>query len=68
MLLDCIRGNQSLKNYMDYMKQHYSAPVDPEGMKMVEKMIIKYVQRRHVGEELISRHEQVCLMRLRFET
>ena len=50
------------------MKQHYSAPVDLEGMKMVEKMIIKSVQRRHVGEELISRHEQVCLMRLRFET
>ena len=50
MSLTCIRGNRSSKNF-DHTKQHFSVPSDLEGIKMVEKEIIRSVQRRHFGEE-----------------
>ena len=36
-------------------------PLDLEGIKMVEKEIIRSVQRRHLGEELISLGKGKCL-------
>ena len=36
-------------------------PLDLEGIKMAEKEIIRSVQRRHFGEELISLGKGKCL-------
>ena len=52
-LLDCIRENRSAKE-LDHTKQHCSTTLDLEEIKMAEKKIIRSVQRRHFGEELIS--------------
>ena len=54
-VLDCITGNSSTKK-LDHTRQH-SVPLDLEGIKMVEKEII----RRHFGEELISLGKGKCL-------
>ena len=58
-VLDCIRGNSSTKE-LDHTRQH-SVPSDLEGIKMAEKEIIRSVQRRHFGEELISLGKGKCL-------
>ena len=58
-VLDCIRGNSSTKS-LDHTKQH-SMPSDLEGIKMAEKDIIRSVQRRHLGEKLISLGKGKCL-------
>ena len=57
-LLDCIRGNRSAKE-LDHTKQHCSAPLDLEGIKMAEE-IIRSVQRRYFGGELISLGKERC--------
>ena len=51
-VLDCIRGYSSTKE-LDHTRQH-SVLLDLKGIKMAEKEIIRSVQRRHFGEELIS--------------
>ena len=58
-VLDCIRGNSSTKE-LDHTRQH-SLSLDLEGIKMAEKEIIRSVQRRHFGEELISLGKGKCL-------
>ena len=58
-VLDCIRGNSSTKS-LDHTKQ-YSMPSDLEGIKMAEKDIIRSVQRRHLGDKLISLGKGKCL-------
>lgn len=50
-LLNCIRENRSDKE-LDQTSQRCSAPLDLKEIKMAEK-IIRSVQRRHFGEELI---------------
>ena len=55
-VLDCIRGNTKL----EHTRQN-SVPLDLEGIKMAEKEIIRSVQRRHFGEELISLEKDKCL-------
>ena len=55
-VLDCIRGNTKL----EHTRQN-SVPLDLEGIKMAEKEIIRSVQRRHFGEELISLGKGKCL-------
>ena len=54
-VLDCIRENSSTKE-LDHTRQR-SVPLDLEGIKMVEKEII----RRHFGAELISLGKGKCL-------
>ena len=56
--LDCIRGKSSTKE-LDHTRQH-SVPLDLEGIKMAED-VIRSVQRRHFGEELISLGKGKCL-------
>ena len=51
-VLDCIRGNCSTKE-LDHTRQ-YSMRLDLGGIKMVEKDIIRSVQKGHFGEKLIS--------------
>ena len=58
-VLDCIRRNSSIKE-MDHTRQH-SMLLDLERIKMTEKEIIRSVQRRHFGEELISLGKGKCL-------
>ena len=56
-VLDCIRGNTK---ELEHTRQN-SVPLDLEGIKMAEKEIIRSVQRRHFGEELISLGKGKCL-------
>ena len=58
-LLDCIRGNRSAKE-LDHTNQYCSAPLNLEGIKMIEKEKIISVQRRHFGKELISLGKGKC--------
>ena len=58
-VLDCIRGYSSSKE-LDHTREH-SVPLDLRGIKMAEKEIIRSVQRRHFGEELISLGKGKCL-------
>ena len=58
-LLDCIRGKMSAKE-LDHTKQ-YSVPLDLEGINMVDMEIIRSVQRRHFGHDLISLGKGKCL-------
>ena len=46
---------------LNHTKQHCSAPLDLEGIKMSEKEIFRPVQRRYFGEELISLGKRKCL-------
>ena len=59
-LLDCIRENRSTKE-LDHTKQHCSVLLDLEGIKMAEKEIIRSVQGRQFGEELLSLGKGRCL-------
>ena len=52
-LLDCIRGSMSAKE-LNHTKQHCSALLDLEGIKMLKEEIIRSVQRGYFGEDLIS--------------
>ena len=58
-LLDCIRGKKSAKD-LDHTKQ-YSVPLDLGGINMVDMEIIRSVQRRHFGHDLISLGKGKCL-------
>ena len=59
-LLDCIRGTIYAKE-LNQIKQHCNAQLDLEGIKMSEKEIVRSVQRRYFGEELISLGKRKCL-------
>ena len=52
-VLDCIRGSMSAKE-LNHTKQHCSALLDLEGIKMLKEEIIRSVQRRYFGEDLIT--------------
>ena len=52
-ILDCIRGTMYAKE-LNQIKQYCNAQLDLEGIKMSEKEIVRSVQRRCFGEELIS--------------
>lgn len=52
-LFDNNRGNKSSKE-LDHTRQYCSIPLDLEAKKMGEKEVIRSVQRRHFGEEIIS--------------
>ena len=58
-VIDWIRRNSSIKE-LDHTRQH-SMLLDLERIKMTEKEIIRSVQRRHFGEELISLGKGKCL-------
>ena len=59
-LLDCIRENRSATK-LGHTKQYCSTSLDLDGIKMAEKEIIRSVQRKYFGEELISLRKGKCL-------
>ena len=52
-LLNCIIKDRSSKEKY-YTNNHCSPPLDIEAIRLAEMEIIKSVQRRHFGEEIIS--------------